>query len=119
MRDVCADSGTGLTEFHGETGHAHLLASFPPTVALSRLVDSLKGVPSRRMRQESPPWPGITGGRTGSGPGGTSPGPLTAPRSASCASTSNSRTGPPNHGRGSAGLHHRPEGRRTSGHPGS
>jgi putative transposase len=55
MRDACADSGTGLTDFNGEPSHVHLLVSFPPKAALSRLVNSLKGVPSRRMRQESPP----------------------------------------------------------------
>ena len=32
----------------------HLLVSFPPKAALSKLVNSLKGVSSRRMRQEFP-----------------------------------------------------------------
>ena len=32
----------------------HLLVNFPPTVAISRLVNSLKGVSSRRLRQEFP-----------------------------------------------------------------
>jgi putative transposase len=41
-------------ECNGETGHVHLLVRFPPTVALSRLVNSLKGVTSRRLRQEFP-----------------------------------------------------------------
>jgi len=54
MRDVCADSGTGLTEFNGEPSHVHLPVSFPPKVALSRLASSLKGVSSRRLRQEFP-----------------------------------------------------------------
>jgi putative transposase len=54
MRDVCADSGTGLTEFNGEPSHVHLLVRFPPEVALSRLASSLKGVSSRRLRQEFP-----------------------------------------------------------------
>lgn len=62
MRDACVDSGTELAEFNGEPSHVHLLASFPPTVALSRLVNSLKSMSSRRMRQESPAWPGFTGG---------------------------------------------------------
>jgi putative transposase len=53
-RDACADFGTGLAEVNGEPSHVDLLVSFPPTVALSRLVNSLKGVPSRRLRQESP-----------------------------------------------------------------
>jgi putative transposase len=47
-------SEPGLTEFNGQGKHVHLLVSFPPKVALSRLVDSLKGVSSRRMRQEFP-----------------------------------------------------------------
>ena len=54
MRDVCADFETGLAEFNGEANHVHLLVNFPPKVALSRLVNSLKGVSSRRMRQEFP-----------------------------------------------------------------
>lgn len=54
MRDVSADFGTVLEEFNGEANHVHLLISFPPTVAVSRLVNSLKGVSSRRMRQEFP-----------------------------------------------------------------
>ena len=32
----------------------HLLVNFPLTVAISRLVNSLKGVSSRRLRQEFP-----------------------------------------------------------------
>ncbi|NGO73696.1 IS200/IS605 family transposase [Streptomyces boncukensis] len=54
MRDVCADFETELVEFNGESNHAHLLVNFPPKVAVSKLVNSLKGVSSRRMRQESP-----------------------------------------------------------------
>ncbi|SDJ67521.1 putative transposase [Nonomuraea maritima] len=54
MRDVCLDFETELAEFNGETNHVHLLVNFPPKVALSRLVNSLKGVSSRRMRQEFP-----------------------------------------------------------------
>lgn len=54
MRDVCADFECELVEFNGESNHVHLLVNFPPKVALSRLVNSLKGVSSRRMRQEFP-----------------------------------------------------------------
>ncbi|MGI5285119.1 IS200/IS605 family transposase [Nonomuraea polychroma] len=54
MRDVCADFETELAEFNGEASHVHLLVTFPPKVAISRLVNSLKGVSSRRMRQEFP-----------------------------------------------------------------
>jgi putative transposase len=54
MRDVCADFGAELAEFNGEADHVHLRVNFPPTVAISRLVNSLKGVSSRRLRQEFP-----------------------------------------------------------------
>jgi putative transposase len=54
MRNVCADFECELVEFNGETDHVHLLVNFPPKVALSKLVNSLKGVSSRRMRQEFP-----------------------------------------------------------------
>lgn len=32
MRDVRADFGAELAEFHGDTNHVHLLVNFPPTV---------------------------------------------------------------------------------------
>ena len=48
------DFGSELAEFNGEANHVHLLVNFPPTVAISRLVNSLKGVSSRRLRQEFP-----------------------------------------------------------------
>lgn len=54
MRAVCEDFETKLTEFNGESNHVHLLVNFPPKVAVSKLVNSLKGVSSRRMRQEFP-----------------------------------------------------------------
>lgn len=54
MRDVAADFDCGIAEFNGEANHVHLLVTFPPKVALSKLVNSLKGVSSRRMRQEFP-----------------------------------------------------------------
>jgi hypothetical protein len=43
MRDVCADFRAELAEFNGEPRHVHLPVNFPPTVAISRLVNSLKG----------------------------------------------------------------------------
>jgi putative transposase len=54
MRAVCDDFEVQLVEFNGEANHVHLLVNFPPKVALSRLVNSLKGVSSRRLRQEFP-----------------------------------------------------------------
>ncbi|MBT2491222.1 IS200/IS605 family transposase [Streptomyces sp. ISL-96] len=55
MREVCTDFEAELREFNGEDGHVHLLVHYPPKVALSRLVNSLKGVSSRRLRQEYAP----------------------------------------------------------------
>jgi putative transposase len=54
MRSVCEDFECELVEFNGEKNHVHLLVNFPPKVPLSKLVNSLKGVSSRRMRQEFP-----------------------------------------------------------------
>ena len=54
MRAVCTDFETGLAGFSGEASHVHLLVHFSPTVALSRLVNSLNGLSSRRLRQEFP-----------------------------------------------------------------
>jgi putative transposase len=54
MRSVCADFGAQLAQFNGERDHVHLLVRYPPQVALSRLVGSLKGVSARRLRQEYP-----------------------------------------------------------------
>ncbi|AKA07456.1 IS200/IS605 family transposase [Streptomyces noursei] len=54
MRAVCADFECELIEFNGENNHVHLLVNFPPKFALSKLVNSLKGVTSRRLRQEYP-----------------------------------------------------------------
>jgi len=52
--DVCDDFGAELVEFNGETDHVHLLVNYPPTVAISKLVNSLKGVSSRLLRKEFP-----------------------------------------------------------------
>jgi putative transposase len=54
MRAVCEDFEVELVDFNGENNHVHLLVNFPPKVALSKLVNSLKGVSSRRLRQEYP-----------------------------------------------------------------
>ncbi|MFD7826789.1 IS200/IS605 family transposase [Kitasatospora sp. NPDC059803] len=54
MRAVAEDFECEIVEFNGENNHVHLLVNFPPKVALSKLVNSLKGVSSRRMRQEYP-----------------------------------------------------------------
>jgi putative transposase len=52
MHEVCEGFGAQLREFNGDTDHVHLLVHYPPNVALSRLVNTLKGVSSRRLRHE-------------------------------------------------------------------
>ena len=44
-----------LVEFDGEHDHVHLLIEYPPKVAISRLVNSLKGVSSRMIRKKNYP----------------------------------------------------------------
>ena len=57
--------GCDLVECNGEAEHVHPLVTYPPTVQLSRLVNSLKGVSSRRLRQEFPDLaPALLAGQT-------------------------------------------------------
>lgn len=51
---VCKDFEAELKEFNGECGHVHLLVEYPPKVCVSKLVNSLKGVSSRRLKQKFP-----------------------------------------------------------------
>ena len=46
---------TILDEFDGEDDHVHLLVVYPPKVAISSLVNSLKGVSSRLIRKKGYP----------------------------------------------------------------
>ncbi len=50
--DVCRDFGATLVEMNAEDTHAQLLIDYPPHVSVSTLVNSLKGVSSRRLRRE-------------------------------------------------------------------
>lgn len=52
---VCRDFEAELVEFDGEDDHVHLLVNYPPKVAVSTLVNSLKGVSSRLMRKKNHP----------------------------------------------------------------
>ena len=54
FRIILADFESDLVEFNGETDHVHLLINYPPKHSLSAIVNSLKGVSSRRLRQERP-----------------------------------------------------------------
>lgn len=52
---ICSDFEAELVEFDGEEDHVHLLVTYPPKMAISRLVNSLKGVSSRLIRQKRYP----------------------------------------------------------------
>lgn len=52
MQKVCDDFSVELVKFNGEDDYVHLLVRFPATVALSKLVNSLKGVSSRILRRD-------------------------------------------------------------------
>jgi len=52
MRSVCADLDAELVEFNGETDHVHLLVAYPPTLAISQLVQRLKGRTAHHIRRE-------------------------------------------------------------------
>lgn len=61
---VCIDFQAELIDMDGEGDHVHLLVEYPPKVAVSRLVNSLKGVSSRRLRTQRPDiakhyWQGV------------------------------------------------------------
>ena len=61
---VCTDFAATLVEMDGEDHHVHLLVQYPPKVAVSSLVNSLKGVSSRMLRSERPDlmkryWKGV------------------------------------------------------------
>jgi putative transposase len=51
---VCSDFGAKLCACDGEDDHVHLLIEYPPKVAVSVLVNSLKGVSARLLKQRRP-----------------------------------------------------------------
>ncbi len=55
LASVCADFEAELVQFEGEDDHVHLLVNYPPKVAVSHLVNSLKGVSSRMIRKNNYP----------------------------------------------------------------
>ena len=55
---VCNDFESTLVEFDGEEDHVHLLIHYPPKVAISKLVNSLKTASSRIIRKKG--YPSIT-----------------------------------------------------------
>jgi putative transposase len=52
LANVCKEFEAGLVEFNGGHDHVHQLVNYPPKVALSTLVASLKGVSRRMLPQQ-------------------------------------------------------------------
>ena len=51
--EICGNFEAELTDCNGEADHVHLLVEFSPnTPAIAKLINSLKAVSSRRLRQE-------------------------------------------------------------------
>ncbi|MDQ7058244.1 MAG: IS200/IS605 family transposase [Ghiorsea sp.] len=50
---ICESFESALVEMDGERDHVHLLIHYPPKVAVSKLVNSLKGASSRVMRKKN------------------------------------------------------------------
>ncbi|MCC5670437.1 IS200/IS605 family transposase [Nostoc sp. CHAB 5784] len=46
-----------VLEFNGESDHVHVLLEYPPKLSISQIVNSLKGVSSRRYGQAGYPKP--------------------------------------------------------------
>ena len=53
--NVCTDFESELIELEGENGQAHWLVNYPPKVAVSKLVNSLKGISSFMIRKKNDP----------------------------------------------------------------
>ena len=52
--EICAKHEANLVECDGEDDHVHLLIHYPPKVALSKLINHLKGTSSRYLREDRP-----------------------------------------------------------------
>jgi len=52
---VCTDFESELIELEEEDDHVHLLVNYPPKVAVSKLVNSLKGISSLMIRKKNDP----------------------------------------------------------------
>ncbi len=52
---ICTDFEADLVEFEGENDYVHILVNYPPKLAISKLVNCLKGVSSRLLRKKQYP----------------------------------------------------------------
>jgi putative transposase len=54
MRTVCVELDAELVEFNGQADHVHLLVAYPPALAISALVQRLKGRTAYAVRRDYP-----------------------------------------------------------------
>ena len=54
FENVCLEFEVEIVEFNGEADHIHLLVNYPPKASISKLVNSLKGVSSRKLKMFHP-----------------------------------------------------------------
>ncbi|MGF1542388.1 MAG: IS200/IS605 family transposase [Pleurocapsa sp.] len=56
LKNVCRVVATKMdfriVRLNGESDHIHVLVEYPPKLSISQIVNSLKGVSSRRLRQK-------------------------------------------------------------------
>ncbi|MBD3315184.1 MAG: IS200/IS605 family transposase [Chitinivibrionales bacterium] len=52
--EVCEKMESTLVEFNGEGDHIHCMITYPPKLSVAKLVNSLKGASSRRIRRVFP-----------------------------------------------------------------
>jgi len=54
IKELLMFNGCSLIEYNGESDHIHMLINLHPTIAISKLVNVLKGVSSRNIRKTYP-----------------------------------------------------------------
>ncbi len=57
FREVAQKMEFSILEFNGEADHVHVLIQYPPKVSISGMVNSLKGVSSRKYGRANLPKP--------------------------------------------------------------
>jgi putative transposase len=51
MQRVASEMSFSVVELNGEPDHVHVVVRYPPKLSVSKIVNALKGVSSRRYRQ--------------------------------------------------------------------
>lgn len=54
IRQICAKNNTVIISGNIAPNHVHMLVSHPPNISMSKLVQYMKGITSRKLQQEFP-----------------------------------------------------------------